>query len=164
MRDIHQKQLDEMDIRLSNAKQSETVLIDELAQLKTQYITKMAEYEKEKNRVQELEKQIVAISQSLTESQHNEVNTHLYLVPNTFNKPSSIFFILCHTSEITLQRVGNSKKRPQIVLSIATWRAGAVKGERISKAAGLRRRHASKRSQTNRTDDSWTSRETNRIN
>lgn len=79
MRDIHQKQLDEMDIRLSNAKQSETVLIDELAQLKTQYITKMAEYEKEKNRVQELEKQIVAISQSLTESQHNEVNTHLYL-------------------------------------------------------------------------------------
>lgn len=68
-----------MDIRLSNAKQSETVLIDELAQLKTQYITKMAEYEKEKNRVQELEKQIVAISQSLTESQHNEVNTHLYL-------------------------------------------------------------------------------------
>lgn len=76
MRDIHQKQLDELDIRLANSKQNETVLIDELAQLKTEYMTRTAEYEKEKNRVQELEKQIVALSQSFSESQHNEVSNN----------------------------------------------------------------------------------------
>lgn len=76
MRDIHQKQLDELDIRLSNSKQNEAVLIDELARLKTEYITRTAEYEKEKHRVQELEKQIVALSQSFSESQHNEVSNN----------------------------------------------------------------------------------------
>lgn len=67
--------MDEMDIRLSNAQQSETLLIDELSQLKTENITKIAEYENEKSRVQELEKQIVAISKSLTEAQSSEVST-----------------------------------------------------------------------------------------
>lgn len=62
-----------MEIRLSNAKQSETLLIDELSQLKGDHLMKTAEHEKEKNRVQELEKQIVALSQSFTELQFNEV-------------------------------------------------------------------------------------------
>lgn len=66
-----------MDIRLSNAKQNETLLIDELSQLRTENITKIAEYEKEKSRVQDLEKQIVAISQSLTEAQSSEVSHNL---------------------------------------------------------------------------------------
>lgn len=69
-----------MDIRLSNAKQNETLLIDELSQLRTENITKIAEYEKEKSRVQDLEKQIVAISQSLTEAQSSEVSHNLNII------------------------------------------------------------------------------------
>lgn len=43
-----------MEIRLSNSKQSESILIDEISKLKNEYITEKAKYESEQNRTQQL--------------------------------------------------------------------------------------------------------------
>lgn len=53
VRDIHKEQMNEMEIRLSNSKQSESMLIDEISKLKNEYITEKAKYESEQNRTQQ---------------------------------------------------------------------------------------------------------------
>lgn len=50
MRDIHRDQMNEMEIRLSNSKQSENILIDEISKLKNEYITKIAKHEAEQSK------------------------------------------------------------------------------------------------------------------
>lgn len=54
VRDIHKDQMNEMEIRLSNSKQSEAILIDEISKLKNDYITEKAKYEAEQGRAQQL--------------------------------------------------------------------------------------------------------------
>ncbi|XP_031641275.1 myosin-13 [Contarinia nasturtii] len=54
VRDIHRDQMNEMEIRLSNSKQSESILIDEISKLKNDYITQTAKHEAEQARSQQL--------------------------------------------------------------------------------------------------------------
>lgn len=54
MRDIHREQMNEMEIRLSNSKQSETILIDELSKLKNDYMSQTAKHEADQARSQQL--------------------------------------------------------------------------------------------------------------
>lgn len=53
MRDIHKEQINEIEIRLSNSKQSEALLIDEVSKLKNEYITKQAKHEAEQEKSQQ---------------------------------------------------------------------------------------------------------------
>lgn len=52
VRDIHKEQINEIEIRLSNSKQSEALLIDEVSKLKNDYITKQAKHEAEQEKSQ----------------------------------------------------------------------------------------------------------------
>lgn len=52
MRDIHKEQINEIEIRLSNSKQSETLLIEEVSKLRNDYITQQAKYETEQEKLQ----------------------------------------------------------------------------------------------------------------
>lgn len=45
--------MNEMEIRLSNSKQSETILIDEISKMKNDYITQTAKHEAEQARSQQ---------------------------------------------------------------------------------------------------------------
>lgn len=46
--------MNEMEIRLSNSKQSEQILIDEISKVKNDYITKTAKHESEQARSQQI--------------------------------------------------------------------------------------------------------------
>lgn len=54
MRDLHKEQMNELEIRLSNSKQSECHLIDEISRLKNENITQKAKFEADKSRLQQL--------------------------------------------------------------------------------------------------------------
>lgn len=54
VRDIHRDQMNEMEIRLSNSKQSEAILIDEISKLKNDYITQTAKHEADQARAQQI--------------------------------------------------------------------------------------------------------------
>lgn len=64
-----------MEIRLSNSKQNENLLIDEMSKVKSEYITQTAEFEKERAKLQNLEKQLGTLTQSLSDLQSKEVLT-----------------------------------------------------------------------------------------
>lgn len=53
VRDIHKEQINEIEIRLSNSKQSETLLIGEVSKLKSDYITQQAKHEAEQAKSQQ---------------------------------------------------------------------------------------------------------------
>lgn len=53
VRDIHKEQINEIEIRLSNSKQSEAMLIDEVSKLKNDYITQQAKHEAEQEKSQQ---------------------------------------------------------------------------------------------------------------
>lgn len=53
MRDIHKEQINEIEIRLSNSKQSEALLIDEVSKLKNDCITQQAQYDSEHQKLQQ---------------------------------------------------------------------------------------------------------------
>lgn len=54
MRDIHREQMNELEIRLSNSKQSENILIDEISKLKNEYITQTAKREADQSKLQKI--------------------------------------------------------------------------------------------------------------
>lgn len=54
VRDIHKEQISEIEIRLSNSKQSECILIDEISKVKNDYITQKAKHEAEQARTQQI--------------------------------------------------------------------------------------------------------------
>lgn len=54
MRDIHKDQINEIEIRLSNSKQSEALLIDEISKLQNDFITKKAKHEADQARSQQI--------------------------------------------------------------------------------------------------------------
>lgn len=68
-----------MEIRLSNSKQNESLLIDEISKVKREYISQTAEFEKERTRMQNLEKQVETLTQSLADFQSKEV-LPIYLI------------------------------------------------------------------------------------
>ncbi|XP_055316887.1 coiled-coil domain-containing protein 39 [Sitodiplosis mosellana] len=78
VRDIHREQMNEMEIRLSNSKQSETILIDEISKLKNDYITKTAEHEAEQSRSQQLidnqAMKLERLEQEITELKESNTN------------------------------------------------------------------------------------------
>lgn len=53
VRDIHKEQINEIEIRLSNSKQSEALLIEEVSKLKNDCITQQAKYEAEQAKSQQ---------------------------------------------------------------------------------------------------------------
>lgn len=53
MRDIHKEQINEIEIRLSNSKQSEALLIEEVSKLKNDNITQQANYESAQEKLQQ---------------------------------------------------------------------------------------------------------------
>lgn len=54
VRDIHKEQINEIEIRLSNSKQSEALLIDEISKLRNDCITQQAKYEAEQEKSQQI--------------------------------------------------------------------------------------------------------------
>lgn len=116
-----------MDIRLSNAKQSETLLIDELSQLKIDYLTKTAEHEKEKSRVQELEKQIVALSKSFADSQLNEVGCYFHSLSFVYISSIKFHLSIPHCIENPFQRDRSTEIGVEVLLSIAAGQFGQIK-------------------------------------
>lgn len=46
--------MNELEIRLSNSKQSENILIDEISKLKNEHVTQTAKYEAEQSRSQKI--------------------------------------------------------------------------------------------------------------
>lgn len=54
VREIHKDQMNEMEIRLSNSKQSENILLDEISKIKNDYHTQTAKHEAEQARSQQI--------------------------------------------------------------------------------------------------------------
>lgn len=53
VRDIHKEQINEIEIRLSNSKQSEAILIDEISKIKNDCITQQVKHEAEQEKLQQ---------------------------------------------------------------------------------------------------------------
>lgn len=54
VRDIHKEQMNELEIRLSNSKESENILIDEMSKLKNEHLSQTAKHEAEQSRSQKI--------------------------------------------------------------------------------------------------------------
>lgn len=73
VREVHQKQMEDIEIRLSNAKENENILINEISKLKNQFITKTLELEKEQARNETIQQKYNDLQITVDELQSKEV-------------------------------------------------------------------------------------------
>lgn len=78
VREIHRKQMDDIETRLSNAKHNEQILNNELGQIKNQFILEQNDWQKDKCRADALEKQLNEIQQMIN---HKEVVFFYFFLP-----------------------------------------------------------------------------------
>lgn len=74
VREIHKKQLDDLEIRLSNSKQNENLLNEEVNQLKQKLSAQQNECDRETRRRIELEGRVATLSQTVAQLHEKEVS------------------------------------------------------------------------------------------
>lgn len=109
--------MEDMEIRLSNAKENEAIFINEMSSLKNQFIMKTAEFEKEQSRTTELEQKLQFLQSTVDELQAKEVSA--------FSLLSEIFFNALIFAEKISRRNGITADSSKILLSNTIGRFGS---------------------------------------